>query len=462
MEGSQAEAAERRGPQYNHRMVCFLALQLDRVKELERPPSASAEEWEAFELSVHKGWRLVAKHTSPFDIRTFYKIEDMHSTVEEICKYLKAQAREWRVDCGAALEGCVPQDFVQEDREYLHKLLAYILKGVESGIDDKLLMEWLPIKRRHEVEMRELQIIGEDVLVLKRQMGQGGYGFVYEAEWNLATVAVKRPLRDGDLPIEEFASLVREVMVQGRLRHPNIALVYATTPSGWLVMEAADSDLGTLCHGKERLSWHGTLNILRQAAKGLCYLHNLSPAIVHSDVKASNFLVFGKEPSSCRIKVADFGLAFEALEGRSKTARLGGGTLEWMAPEIYEQKPITISSDIFSFGVTMYEVLTGAYPYGSDKLNQYAQAAVVMNKKLSGKEPCTIGPDDCPNDMHALMMRCCSIDPEDRPTMLEVIKCLEELPNDWKPASQLSPKASQQQPIFEGKLSAFHLAEYHK
>lgn len=52
------------------------------------------------------------------------------------------------------------------------------------------------------------QVVGEDMLVLKRQIGKGGYGFVYEAEWNLARVAVKRPLGEGDLYIEEFGSFV--------------------------------------------------------------------------------------------------------------------------------------------------------------------------------------------------------------------------------------------------------------
>ena len=71
-------------PQYNHRTLAFLDLQLARVKELEKPPSASAEEWEAFDLSVKKESRLMAKHAHAFDIRTFYKIEDVRSTVEEI------------------------------------------------------------------------------------------------------------------------------------------------------------------------------------------------------------------------------------------------------------------------------------------------------------------------------------------------------------------------------------------
>lgn len=142
--------------------------------------------------------------------------------------------------------------------------------------------------------------------------------------------------------------------------------------------------------------------------------------------------MFVKEPSGCQVKVADLGLAFEVHEDRNKTARLGGGTLEWMVPEIYNSKSITISSDIFSLGVTIYEVLTGAHPYGADKLNQYAKAAVIIKRKLSAMEPCAVGPDDCPKDMHVLWRRCGSIDPAERPTMLEAGEYLEEMPNDLK------------------------------
>ncbi|CAD7703493.1 unnamed protein product, partial [Ostreobium quekettii] len=422
-------------------MLSFLHQQLERVRGVQQPASSTSEEWQVFCARVAKAHRLLAKHSEPFDIRTFYKIEDVHSIIDETCDFLRAQAQEWQMQCATELEDTVPYDSVEEDREYLHKLLSYILKGEQRGVSDELLSRWMSIKRAHDDELKFLLIIPQKSLVLEKPIGRGGYGLVYEARWNFSRVAVKRPLADGDLPIEEFASLVKEVAVHAKLSHPNVVQVHATTPSGWLVMEMADTDLGALCRGSKKIGWRGTLNLLLQAAIGLCFLHSLSPPIVHSDVKGSNFLIFGTDPNNCRVKITDFGLAFEAVNGRSKTARLGGGTLEWMAPEIYQGEPISLSSDTFSFGVVIYEAVTRAHPYGTDKLvHANVKNAVVLNKKLSNKEPCTVHPEDCPEEMQLLMRRCCTINPAERPTMMEVIHCLQELPWDWKPSPGNSDK----------------------
>ncbi|CAD7697024.1 unnamed protein product, partial [Ostreobium quekettii] len=345
------------GLQYNYNMLSFLHQQLERVKDLERPSVATTEEWQAFHLCIEKANRLLVMHSEPFDIRTFYKIDDVRKTIDETCGFLQAQTQKWQMHCASELEGAVPTGFIRDDREYLHKLLCYILKGKESGVDKNLLHLWMNIKHAHEHELKFLLIIAEDALALQRLIGEGGYGLVYEAQWGNDTVAIKRPLAEGDLPIEEFAGFVKEVVVHAKLRHPNVVQVLATNPSGWLVMEKADTDLGALCQSSMQIGWRGTLNLLRQAAKGLCFLHRLSPPVVHSDIKSSNFLIFGMDPENCNVKITDFGLAFEAVKGRSKMTRLGGGTLEWMAPELYEGEPTSAPSDIFGFGVVIYEEL---------------------------------------------------------------------------------------------------------
>ncbi|CAD7697643.1 unnamed protein product [Ostreobium quekettii] len=425
------------GLQYNYHMLSFLHQQLGRVKDLERPSEATTEEWQAFRLCIEKADRLLVKHSESFDIRTFYKIDDVHKTVDETCGFLQALTQKWQMHCASELEGAVPIGCVRDDREYLHKLLCYILKGKESSVDENLLDLWMPIKRAHEDELKLLLIIAEDALTLHRRIGEGGYGLVYEAQWGNDTVAVKRPLAEGDLPIEEFAGFVKEVVVHAKLRHLNVVQLFATTPSGWLVMEKADTDLGALCRSSMKIGWRGTLNLLRQAAKGLCFLHRLSPLVVHSDIKSSNFLIFGMDPENCNVKIMDFGLAFEVVKGRSKTTRLGGGTLEWMAPELYEGEPTSAPSDIFGFGVVIYEVVTRAHPYGADKLMRAdVKNATVMKRKLSGAEPCTVRPEDCPEEMRLLMQRCCSINPAKRPTMMEITRCLQELPENWSPHQQ--------------------------
>ncbi|CAD7694873.1 unnamed protein product, partial [Ostreobium quekettii] len=426
---------QQQGLQYNHKMLSFLNHQLEKAKGLQRPARATAQDWQDYKEAIFKGDRILRKHASPLSIQTFYGIDDVRRFVNSICGFLKAQSEAWGAASSLELEGTVPQDSVEEDRKYLHKMLSYILKGVESGIEHDLLLQWRPIKCTHDEEMKSLPIISQNSIVEKRQIGEGGCGVVYEAEWNFARVAVKKPLVEGNLPIEEFAKFVKEVMVHGRLNHPNVAQVHGTTPSGWLVMEKADSDLGAMCHGAKKVGWQGMLNLLKEAAKGLCYLHSLS--IVHADVKSSNFLVFGTDPCNCRVKITDFGLAVKAVKGRSKTARLGEGTLEWMAPEAYDGQPTTASSDVFGFGVVIYEVITGAHPYGADKLvHAGGRRATVMKRKLSNEEPCIVQLEDCPEAMHQFMKRCCSIDPAERPAMREVTEFLQGLTANWNPSHQ--------------------------
>eukprot|EP00803_Ostreobium_quekettii_P011209 evm.model.scf_3062.1 EVM.evm.TU.scf_3062.1 scf_3062:9564-15373(-) len=431
----QADHNQMPGAEYNHWMMSFLNLQLERVNDLEKPSNVRLEDWNSFVLTREKGHRLLQKHADGFHIGTFYKIAEVLDAVTEICRLLKAQTQQWDLDCWKELVDTLPLGFVEKDRKYLHKLLSYILKGVESDVDDALRSRWISLKRKHDEDMHSLQIINEADLALGRQIGEGAHGIVCKAEWITVKVAVKRPLWQGDLPIEDFATFVAEVVVHSKLRHPNVVEVYATTPSGWLVMEEADTDLGAICHGNQELDWPGTLNLIQEAAEGLCYLHSLSPATVHADVKSSNFLVFGEEPTKSTVKVADFGLAFQATESKSKTARLGGGTLEWMAPEIFNGKPSSTASDVFSFGVVLYEAVTRAHPYRVNKIKRADELQAVMMKKklILQEEPCKVGPGDCHADLLHLMRRCCALEPEDRPTMKEVCGCLRKLPKEWNP-----------------------------
>jgi len=108
--------------------------------------------------------------------------------------------------------------------------------------------------------------------------------------------------------------------------------------------------------------------------------------------------------------------------------RLGGGTLAWMAPESFDGRPITAASDVYSFTVVMYEVVTGAHPYGTGAL-----APFIMKQKLSGVEPCRVSDKDCPPIMLNLMKRCYELNPRDRPTMEEINAALQDMPLDWPP-----------------------------
>ena len=95
--------------------------------------------------------------------------------------------------------------------------------------------------------------------------------------------------------------------------------------------------------------------ILSDAAKGLRYLHEAKPPVIHGDLKAMNILVDDRLTG----KLADFGLSF--LQGN---VELQGGSLLWMAPELlYSEDPGTEASDVYALGVTMYEMFFGLEPF---------------------------------------------------------------------------------------------------
>ncbi|CAD7702604.1 unnamed protein product [Ostreobium quekettii] len=423
--------------EYNHRMMAFLRVQLDKVQDLEVPPNASSEELETFSLMLGQARRLLTKHTEPFDITNFYKIEDAQRAVEQICQILKGTAQEWGLQIGAGIEDTIPQECVDVDKRHLHGLLAYILKEDSSSPKSQHGQLWEEIKLRNKERLRFLQVINESELCIGQKLGEGGQGTVHEATWKAAKVAVKKPVGYSPLSIEDFAGLTKEAALHAKLRHPNIVSLHAATPSGFLVMELATTDLKTLCQKKGFLSWPVQLRLLLQAASALHYVHSQDPVLVHSDVKSSNFLIFGTDPETFTVKITDFGLAFEVADARSKTVRLGGGTPEWFAPEIYYGKPVTPASDVFSFGVVIYELVTGQHPYGVGLTDRRLVQPVVMNKKLNREEPCHVDPQECPEGLLELMRDCCAYDPKQRPAMDEVCSRLEGLPKDWRPSSEI-------------------------
>lgn len=99
----------------------------------------------------------------------------------------------------------------------------------------------------------------------------------------------------------------------------------------------------------------------------------------------------------------------------------------WMAPELCTGRKPSLHSDVFSFGLIMYAVVTGLVPYGLEM-----SEIKIMMKKLSGEPPCTVTHHHCPRELCELMSRCVAISPGDRPTMSDVAECLSMLPRYWQ------------------------------
>uniref|UniRef100_A0A803QVH1 Protein kinase domain-containing protein n=1 Tax=Cannabis sativa TaxID=3483 RepID=A0A803QVH1_CANSA len=112
-------------------------------------------------------------------------------------------------------------------------------------------------------------------------------------------------------------------------------------------------------------------------AKGMNYLHQLQPPIVHRDLKSPNLLV----DRNYTVKVCDFGLS-RSKENTFLSSKTAAGTPEWMAPEVLRADPSNEKSDVYSFGVILWELMTLQQPWSNLKQLEVVGEVGFKNKRL--------------------------------------------------------------------------------
>ncbi|XP_014648642.1 PREDICTED: mitogen-activated protein kinase kinase kinase 11 [Ceratotherium simum simum] len=263
-------------------------------------------------------------------------------------------------------------------------------------------------------------------LRLEEVIGIGGFGKVYRGSWRGELVAVKAARQDPDEDISVTAESVRqEARLFAMLAHPNIIALKAVCleePNLCLVMEyAAGGPLSRALAGR-RVPPHVLVNWAVQIARGMHYLHceALVP-VIHRDLKSNNILLLqpieGDNMEHKTLKITDFGLA---REWHKTTQMSAAGTYAWMAPEVIKASTFSKGSDVWSFGVLLWELLTGEVPYrGIDCL---AVAYGVAVNKLTLPIPST-----CPEPFAQLMADCWAQDLHRRPDFASILQQLEAL-----------------------------------
>ncbi|XP_068403698.1 mitogen-activated protein kinase kinase kinase 21 isoform X1 [Eschrichtius robustus] len=275
-------------------------------------------------------------------------------------------------------------------------------------------------------------------LELQELIGAGGFGQVYRATWQGQEVAVKAARRDPDQDAAAAAESVRrEARLFAMLRHPNIIElrgVCLRQPHLCLVLEfarggalnralaAANAAPDPRAPGPRRarrIPPHVLVNWAVQIARGMLYLHEEAVVpILHRDLKSSNILLLEKiehdDVCNKTLKITDFGLA---REWHRTTRMSAAGTYAWMAPEVIKSSLFSKGSDIWSYGVVLWELLTGEVPYrGIDGL---AVAYGVAVNKLTLPIPST-----CPEPFAKLMKECWQQDPHIRPSFALILEQL--------------------------------------
>ncbi|XP_061566352.1 mitogen-activated protein kinase kinase kinase 11 [Cololabis saira] len=280
-----------------------------------------------------------------------------------------------------------------------------------------------------DVDFRELSL--EEVI------GVGGFGKVYRGTWRGELVAVKAARQDPDEDISVTAQNVRqEARLFAMLTHPNIIAlkgVCLQEPNLCLIMEYASGGPLSRALAGRRIPPHVLVNWAVQIARGMLYLHSEAIVpVIHRDLKSNNILLAQPIENECMegitLKITDFGLA---REWHKTTKMSTAGTYAWMAPEVIKSSTFSKGSDVWSYGVLLWELLTGEAPYkGIDGL---AVAYGVAVNKLTLPIPST-----CPEPFAQLMSECWDQDPHRRPNFSSILTQLtlleqqvkEEMPQD--------------------------------
>jgi eukaryotic-like serine/threonine-protein kinase len=208
--------------------------------------------------------------------------------------------------------------------------------------------------------------------VIRRLIGRGGMGEVYEA-FDLRrerAVALKTVLATRCDSRQAMARLKLELNIGRRIHHPNVCRAYETgthEDGGAVRMRFITMDLVEGETLGQRLRTRGALPtpearaVARQVLQGLAAAH--AQGVLHLDVKSDNVML-RDEPGGLHAVLIDFGLARCAPSGEpaSTGRRHPAGTVSYMAPEQVLQQPIGPATDIFGFGVVSFELLTGRHP----------------------------------------------------------------------------------------------------
>ncbi|XP_078428634.1 putative LRR receptor-like serine/threonine-protein kinase At1g05700 [Wolffia australiana] len=269
----------------------------------------------------------------------------------------------------------------------------------------------------------------------ERPIGKGGFGTVYHGYLqNGVQVAVKiisQLSAEGEKQFRAEAQLLTRVhhkylvSLLGYCKE-NLALVYEFLSRGSLADHLSDNSAD-----KNTLNWDSRLRIAVEAAQGLDYLHNgCKPSIIHRDVKAANILL-----NDCfEAKLADFGLSrsYKLDDGNSHISTCIAGTPGYIDPACFMTNRMNETSDIYSFGIVLLEIITGNPPITFDDYRIHITEKVQMKIKCGDIESIVDQRIQGQYDVNAawkfaeIALACTSPNQSERPSISDVVVQLKE------------------------------------
>ncbi|XP_068442027.1 tyrosine-protein kinase ITK/TSK [Clinocottus analis] len=253
-----------------------------------------------------------------------------------------------------------------------------------------------PLKDQWEVDPGEL--------ILGRELGRGQFGLVLEGRWRDKKVAVKT-MREEGMSDEEFKEEARVMM---RLSHSKLVQLYGVRTQCspmWLVFEFMDNGCLSdyLRARKGHLSQDTMLEMCLDVSEGMAYLETSN--FIHRDLAARNCLV----SKDNEVKISDFGMTRFVLDDQYTSSQCSKFPIKWSAPEVIRYYKFSSKSDVWSFGVLMWEVYNeGRLPYENHSNIEVVES---LTKGLR-----LLKPRLAPDAIHMLMEWCWKEKPEDRPS----------------------------------------------
>jgi N-acetylneuraminic acid mutarotase len=264
------------------------------------------------------------------------------------------------------------------------------------------------------------RVIDHSELEISSLVGMGNFSQVRRGIWNNNLIAIKlikatskteppaQKSKDKSKSIKDFKS---EVELLSQLKHPNLVtfLGYCLEPNA-IVMEYLPQNLHDyLIENRSKLESQQLLDFAYDIARGMEYLHRNS--IIHRDLKSFNILL----DENLNVKIADFGIARVKSNTSTMTTT---GTIAWTAPEILRHEPYNEKSDVYSYAIVLWEIVSeGEIPFDSEDFQSPMEAGIAV--AMGQLRPPL--PQDTDANWAALIEKCWKEDPASRPSFTEIM-----------------------------------------
>ncbi|XP_037593919.1 tyrosine-protein kinase Fer isoform X3 [Cebus imitator] len=256
-------------------------------------------------------------------------------------------------------------------------------------------------------------ILNHEDVTLGELLGKGNFGEVYKGTLKDKTSVAVKTCKE-DLPQELKIKFLQEAKILKQYDHPNIVKLIGVCTQRqpvYIIMELVSGGdfLSFLRKKKDELKLKQLVKFSLDAASGMSYLE--SKNCIHRDLAARNCLVGENNV----LKISDFGMSRQEDGGVYSSSGLKQIPIKWTAPEALNYGRYSSESDVWSFGILLWETFSlGVCPYPG-MTNQQAREQVERGYRMSA-------PQHCPEDISKIMMKCWDYKPENRPKFSELQK----------------------------------------